>query len=361
MDNNVFAFLKDQHDEVEKTVASLLKVLMIERKRELKCFLGLHVIRNRSKRALWLSQKAYILKICNDLAPSTSTSRLPATPMEILELLAAPDNEDITDASRTLYQRKVGSLLFAAIATRPDIAFAVSRLSRFNQRPGKQHHEAADRVFHYLFRTQDYCICYGGDAQDLSSFVCASDASFGDNTLDRKSSQGYIMKLFGGAVAWRANKQDTVTTSSTEAELLAISQTAKEAIYLSRLMQALNLVIPEVLTIECDNAQTIRLLVDESMKLQTKLRHVDIHSHWLRQEVQRGSIHIRWVPTKEMIADGLTKALSSAQKHDSFVRMTGIEDQKDLLASIKREEDALQQLQTDPEYSEVYGFGADAT
>ena len=114
-------------------------------------------------------------------------------------------------------------------------------------------------------------------------------------------------------------------------------------------MQALNLVIPEALTIECDNAQTIRLLVDKSMKLQTKLRHVDIHSHWLRQEVQRGSIHIRWVPTKEMVADGLTKALSSAQKHDSFVKMTGIEDQKDLLASIKREKDALQYLRTDPE------------
>ena len=271
--------------------------------------------------------------------------------MEIFELLAVPDNEDITDASRTLYQQKVGSLLFAAIATRPDIAFAVSRLSRFNQRPGKRHHEAADRVFHYLFQTQDYCIRYWGDSQDLSSFVCASDASFGDNTLDRKSSQGYIMKLFGGEVALRANKQDTVTTSSTEAELLAISQTAKEAIYLSRLMQALNLVIPEALKIECDNAQTIRLLVDKSMKLQTKLRHVDIHSHWLRQKVQRGSIHIRWVPTKEMVADGLTKALPSAYKHDSSVKMTGIGDQKDLLASIKREDDAFQQRQTDLEYS----------
>ncbi len=75
------------------------------------------------------------------------------------------------------------------------------------------------------------------------------------------------MKLFGGAVALRANKQDRVTTSSTEAELLAISQTAKGAIYLSRLMQVLKLVIPEALTIECDNAQTIRLLVDKSMKL----------------------------------------------------------------------------------------------
>lgn len=90
------------------------------------------------------------------------------------------------------------------------------------------------------------------------------------------------MKPFRSAVAWRANKQDTVTTSSTEAELLAISQTAKEAIYLSRLMKALTLVLPEAFTIESDNRQTIRLLIDEATKLQTKLGHVDIHSHWLR-------------------------------------------------------------------------------
>ncbi len=76
--------------------------------------------------------------------------------------------------------------------------------------------------------------------------------------------------------------------------------------------------------------------------------------------MQRSSIYICLVPTKEMVPDGLTKALSSAKKHNSFVRMTDIEDQKDLFASIKREKDALQQLRTDPEYSEVYGFGANA-
>ncbi len=137
MDDIVFAFKKDQCDEVEKTVASLLKALTIERKGELKWFLGLHVIHDRSERALWLSQKAYIMKICNELAPSTSTSQLPSTSMEILELIAVPDNEHITDTSQTLYYRKVRSLFFAAIPTRPDIAFAVSRLLRFNQRPRK--------------------------------------------------------------------------------------------------------------------------------------------------------------------------------------------------------------------------------
>ncbi len=100
------------------------------------------------------------------------------------------------------------------------------------------------------------------------------------------------MKLFGGAVAWRANKQDKVITLSNKAELLAISQTGKEAIYLSCLLQALNLVIPEALTMEFNNAQTFQFLVDESMKLQTKLRHVDIHSYWLRHKLQCGSIYI---------------------------------------------------------------------
>ena len=128
-------------------------------------------------------------------------------------------------------------------------------------------------------------------------------------------------------------------------------------------MLALKLVIPEALSIKCDNAQTICLLVDKSMKLQTKLWHIDIHLHWLRQKVQCKAIHIRWVLTKEIVANKLTKALTTV-KYNVFVEITGIENQKDLLASIKKEEDlwdAFQQPQTDFEYSEVYRFGADAT
>ena len=107
---------------------------------------------------MWLSQKAYISKICANLAP-TPEARLLGTLMEPTKLLPLSDNkEPPTKASWTLYQRKIGLLLYAGIATRPDIAFAVSRLSRFNQQPRKRHHEAVDRVFHYLARTQSHCI-----------------------------------------------------------------------------------------------------------------------------------------------------------------------------------------------------------
>ena len=123
-------------------------------------------------------------------------------------------------------------------------------------------------------------------------------------------------------------------------------------------MKALNLSVPEPLTIECDNTQTIQLLVDESTKLQTKLRHVDIHSHWLRQEVLRGSIAVRWVPTKRIMADGLTKALTHAN-HRDFVAMTGLKDQSELLATIQKEEDLRESFhlsKNGPETSISFGY-----
>ena len=95
------------------------------------------------------------------------------------------------------YQRKVGSLLYAAVTTRPNVAFAVSRLARFNINPGPQHHDAADRVLRYLKTFRGLALQYGGDDE----FVVASDLSFADNTEDRKSSQGFAMKLFGGLIA----------------------------------------------------------------------------------------------------------------------------------------------------------------
>jgi len=189
-------------------------------------------------------------------------------------------NEDIADhKSITKYQRKIGSLLYAAVITRPDIAFAVSRLSRFITNPGTKHHEGADRVLHYLKNTRSLALQYGGD----DHFQVASDASFADNSIDRKSSQAYVMKLFGGVIGWRANKQETVTTSTTEVELLALSQAAKESLFVSRLIKELKVKLDDNhIRIECDNKQTIRLVTEEIAILQTKLRHVDIHNHWLR-------------------------------------------------------------------------------
>jgi len=121
------------------------------------------------------------------------------------------------------------------------------------------------------------------------------------------------MMLFSGVITWRANKQDTVTTLSTEAKLLALSQAVKEALFIGRLFKALSLELNELLVIQCDNKQTIRLVVEDSAKLSTKLRHVDIHNHWLRQEYSSGRVLVEWIKTARMLADGLTKALGKGK------------------------------------------------
>jgi hypothetical protein len=377
VDDIVFCYRKTDEKKAQEAIKELSKEYQMSTLGELKWFLGIHVLRNRSQRLLWLSQEAYIEKIANqyeidligrlpntpmaesELLPTDHRSIRPTLPSPDTDLLVRPISLPREAASMMLYQRKLGSVLYAATTTRPDIAFAVSRLARFNQNPSQEHHRAADRVIQYLYGTRSRAIYYGGDMEgtngrgrdtgtgrddgrdgrsEAQSFICASDASFADNSVDRKSSQGYIMKLFGGPIAWRANKQDTVTTSSTEAELLALSQTAKEAIFISRLFKAMTLRLNEPLIIKCDNTQTLRLITEDTAKLITKLRHVDIHRHWLRQEYAMRRVRFQWTATKEMIADGLTKALPK-QRFQSFVNMIGMVDIKEQLDREKQLED----------------------
>ena len=107
-----------------------------------------------------------------------------------------PYDQIATRRSIRAYQRKIGSLLYAAVTTRIDIAFAVSRLARFLTNPSPEHHAATDRVLHYLYRYR----LLGLQLGRADDFLVATDASFADNTLDRKSSQAYVMVLFGGVV-----------------------------------------------------------------------------------------------------------------------------------------------------------------
>jgi len=132
------------------------------------------------------------------------------------------------------------------------------------------------------------------------------------------------MKLFNSLVGWRANKQDTVTTLTTEAKLLAMEQATKEGLFISRLLTELSIRLDQhYTTILCNNKQTIRLVTTEMATLQTKLRHVDIHNHWLRQEVSRGGIQIEYTPSDSITADGLTKALSFP-RHERFLQQIGL-------------------------------------
>ncbi|QGA13501.1 hypothetical protein EYB26_001151 [Talaromyces marneffei] len=316
VDDIVLAYKKEREAEANEIMARLRKKYNITGGEDLDWFLGMRIVRDREKKLIWLSQATYIDKIAK-LVDSHQNDDVPMSREELLPYEGTADYSSIHK-----YQRKVGSIMYTAVSTRPDVAFAVSRLARFLTNPGPKHHKAADKVLSYLRRFRTYALKLGGG----DDYTVSTDASFGDNTLDRKSSQAYVMTLFGGTIGWQANKQDTVTTSTTEAELLALAQGVKEGKYILRLLLELDIRFQTpTLHVYCDNKQTLGLLEKDAPRLRTKLRHVDIHNHWVRQEVQKGDVQVHYMPTKDMIANGLTKALSK-QEHQIFLNQIGVEN-----------------------------------
>ena len=314
VDDIVLAYRKEDTATARQLISQLQQKYRFTGGNGLQWFLGIEIIKDRKQGLIWLSQTAYLNKIVN-LATTNPTAKIPIGTVELL-----PYEGRAEAWSKTAYQQKTGSILYAAVITRPDIAFAASRLVRFNHNPSPQHHKAADQVLHYLHNTRTLALQLGG----ADDYVVASDASFADNSIDRKSSQAYAMKLFGGLVGWRANKQDTVTISTIEAELLALAQAAKESLFVSRLLAELTVQLDDHrIKIQCDNKQTIRLVTAEIATLQTRLRHVDIHNHWLRQEVANKKIMVEYTPSASMVADGLTKALNHTL-HQAFIEQLGL-------------------------------------
>jgi hypothetical protein len=329
VDDIVIAYRKSQQAIADELIQGIRDQYQLSGGDELQWFLGIEVIRNRKEGRIWLCQSAYIEKIAKLAETNLAYTTTPMATTEILPY------EGLAEASSiTRYQRKLGSILFAAVNTRPDIAFATSRLARFNTNPAPEHHLAADRILRYLYNTKSLGLQFGGK----DTFDVASDASFADNSTDRKSSQAFVMRLFGGVIGWRANKQATVSTSTTEAELLALSQAAKESYYTRRLLKELSVELEDpVVRIECDNLQTIRLVTERKHLFHTALKHVDVHNHWLREEHAAQRLEVHYVPTNQQIADGLTKALPR-QKYPEFLKQLGLTDIQPLLEARRLKE-----------------------
>ena len=324
VDDIIPIYHPDNHDKYEDFKLIFQTKYKMRDMGDLKWFLGIRVTRDLENRKLWLCQDSFIEKMAHRF--HLEDRKVPPTPMSTDPLIKHEGQTTPQDIH--LYQQKVGSLLYITTITRPDAAKAASKLSEFLINPSPRHLEAVDRAISYLYGTRHLAIQYG-PTYSQKAFTCSSDAAFSDNQ-DRKSSDGYLFSLFGGPIDWRAGKQKTVTTSSTEAELLGLTQTSKETYWWTRLFKGLGLDLEQDIAIQCDNTQTIDLLTKNAPELSTKLKHVDIHRHWLRQEVQHGKILLEWIPTNKMPADGLTKALTR-QNHTKFVGMLNLQDIEDKL------------------------------
>jgi transposase InsO family protein len=305
---------------LDKTKSKIAKKFKITDLGPISWLLGVSIRRNEIERTISLSQTAYIDSIlrrfnftdCKALAmPMDPNSQLtkdqgPKTIVEVARMKSVP------------YREAVGSLNWLAVATRPDISFAVGTLAQFMENPGEAHWEAAKRVFRYLQGTREWKLTYGGEEKSMVGFTDAD----GMSQEHRHAISGYAILIDGGAVSWGSKKQELVVLSTTEAEYVAATHAAKEVLWLRRFLSEIFEPITEPTTLYSDNQSAIALAHSQG-HFHARTKHIDIRYHFIRFTIESGSIRLVYCPTDEMTADVLTKALPNTKaKH--FARALGL-------------------------------------
>ena len=277
---------------------------------EVKWVLGMLIERDRAARAVYLSQEAFINSLLTrfsltDAAPLT-TPLAPGTHLSVAD--CPTSQEEKAHMATRPYRELVGALAWLALGTRPDIAFATSSLARFGHNPGRAHWEAAKRVLRYLKGTRGWRLKLGGSQPQIQGYT---DADWGSDRDDRRSIGAYIVKIGCGAVSWKSKKQTCVALSSTEAEYVALCQVAKESVWMVEFLEGLGVSIHNAMMINVDNQGAIALA--RNPVFHDRSKHIDIQYHFTRGLVRSGKVALNYVPTKEMLADVLTKPLPRGQ------------------------------------------------
>jgi hypothetical protein len=287
--------------ELQKVIADLSKHWKVAEMGEVSSILGLKVVRDRRAKRIWLTQPGYIDKLIDRFPPSTN--RTYATPMAVENGIAKADEFD-----PTAYRELIGSLMWMAGSTRPDIVFATMYLARASAAPTLSHWEMGLRVVAYLARSKDKGISLGGARAELEGWV---DSDFGGCLETRRSTTGYLFKLNGSPIGWCSRRQGSTASSTTEAEYVAMSEAGREAVWLRRLLGELGERQPGATTLHCDNQSAIHLGKNPATHQRTK--HIDIRHHILRDMVEGKSIKLEYIRTMDQLADIFTKPLARAQ------------------------------------------------
>jgi hypothetical protein len=278
-----------------------------------KFFLGMEVNRDRTRRTLKLTQKRATADLLGEFEMQSARSRrVPMGPGEKVQREGEPLNTE-----ECPYSQLVGSLLYLANCTRPDIAQAVGVLARYMSCPTVEHWRLAKAVLSYLVGTTDVGLEFGGKTSELEGYC---DANHPGDLDSRRSTTGYVFTLNGGAISWASKLQPTVAFSNVEAEYMSAAHAIKEALWLKKLCNDLDLKY-EGVPIGCDNQGAIKLVKHPIASQRSK--HIDVSHHFARERVLRKEVSFEYCATDRMPADFLTKALAPS-KFELCCKMVGV-------------------------------------
>ena len=287
-------------------------------------FLGFQIKRDRRNKTLSINQHAYLESLAEKFrltnSKPISTPIEPGTHYSKEQTLSTPNQ--VAKMNRIPYSKAIGSILWPAVMSRPDIAYMIGILSQFIQNPGHLHWEGVKQIIVYLYLMKNYCLTVGGTITKLIEGY--SDADWASQK-DRHLISGYVFFLGCGAITWSSKKQHIIALSSTESEYIAQTHVAKEAIWIQSFVLEIRSDQTRPIDLLCDNQGAIALAKDN--KFHTRTKHIDLRHHFIREAVEEEKIKVTYIPTDENVADIFTKALARP-KCMAFVERLGLREGK---------------------------------
>ena len=260
-------------------------------------YLGLEIVRNRELQEIEITQSKYIEAILERFNMSNAKSQ--PTPM----LSTKFDLNSSSLSPNVPYRQAVGALMYLANGTRPDITFAVHYLSRFQSNPKQEHWVMVKHVFRYLRGTVNLGLKYCGKIDGISAYA---DSDFASDLDSRKSTSGLVVCMFGDPIVWSSRKQECIALSTTEAEYVAMTEAAREIVFIHALSSEIKIPISLPITLFEDNTSAIKL----SKTLENKrTKHVEVKYHFIRKLVADKFILPVHIKSEHQTADILTKPL----------------------------------------------------
>ncbi|CAI7839340.1 unnamed protein product [Closterium sp. NIES-53] len=290
-------------------------------------YLGLHVERDEVKGWLRLHQHKYLAVIGEKYGLEEGRSVKTPLPSGFQLHLDKEEGEVLEYELQRRFQSMVGSLMYASVNTRPDIAFSVSQLARVVSRPLQEHLDAAERLVRYCMATSRVGLQYSVHGQlkqkgveEVSTKIgaparrghlylsCFTDATWASDISYATSHGGYICCVRGSPVSWNSKKQGEIAHSSTESEYMALFHGVKEVVWMRRLLEELGQEQEGPTAVFCDSQGAIAMA--RNAVLHGLNKHMHIKWHWVRKEVKKGTISLHYINTTKQPVYFLTKQLA---------------------------------------------------
>ena len=274
---------------------------------DLNFFLGIEVTKNKD--GIVLSQEKYATDLLKrvgmqDCKPSP-------TPLSSSEKLSLHEGEPVSLEDSTQYRSMIGALQYLTL-TRPDLCFAVNKVCQFLHAPTTLHRTAAKRILRYVKYTVNVGLTFSRSQSTLVSAF--TNADWAGSIDDKRSTGGFAIFFGPNLISWCAKKQATVSRSSTEAEYKALANATAEIIWLQSMLKELGIQSKQAPCLWCDNLGATYLSANPVFHVRTK--HIEIDFHFVRERVAQKQLDIRFVHSKDQLADGFTKPLPTRSFED---------------------------------------------